>query len=159
MPGGGPTALCPDSVMPRQRYAFPALCLAATGWCLPKITTCPRNRSSGGFYNYLCFITMQEQWKIGDPPLPPKKESIIDCKLPIKTIFLANTWNEPMTHSFDLPLTLDQTCTEKQNVFEQRLFSLSYRKKTSPQFMTIVVFRKCADSENNFFPKLREAYL
>ena len=39
-----PTALCSDSVMPRQRYAFPALCLAATGGCLPKITTCPRNR-------------------------------------------------------------------------------------------------------------------
>ena len=41
-----PIACCllPDSVMPRQRYAFPALCLAATGGCLPKITTCPRNR-------------------------------------------------------------------------------------------------------------------
>ena len=61
MPGGEPTALCrgasrqryaggrADSVMPSQRYAFPALCLAATGGCLPKIATCPRNRSSGGF--------------------------------------------------------------------------------------------------------------
>ena len=28
MPGGGPTALCPDSVMPSQRYALLALCLA-----------------------------------------------------------------------------------------------------------------------------------
>ena len=25
MPGGGPTALCPDSVMPSQRYALPRL--------------------------------------------------------------------------------------------------------------------------------------
>ena len=44
-----------DSVMPRQRYAFPALCRAATGGCLPKITTCPRNRSLGGFYNSVVF--------------------------------------------------------------------------------------------------------
>ena len=37
MPGGGPTALCPDSVMLRQRYAqryaFPALCLAGVMPC------------------------------------------------------------------------------------------------------------------------------
>ncbi len=94
-----PTALCPDSVMPRQRYAFPALCLAATGGCLPKITTCPRNRKIGWFYNSLVFDqNTKENWKW----VPPEK-SKYSCKLPVKTNFLTNTWNDPMTHSFDLP--------------------------------------------------------
>ena len=78
--GGEPTALCrgrADSVMPRQRYAFPALCLAATGGCLPKITTCPRNRKIGWFYNSLVFDTNTKanlKW------VPPDK-STYDCKL------------------------------------------------------------------------------
>ena len=92
MPGGEPTALCRGasrqryaggradsvmpSVMPRQRYAFPALCLATTGGCLPKITTCPRNRSSGGFYNYGCFfIKIQEKIENGGPQ--KSQESIV----------------------------------------------------------------------------------
>ena len=80
----------PDSVMPRQRYAFPALCLAATGGCLPKIITCPRNRSSGGFYNYPCFVLSKykRKFKMGDPP----NKSRIDCNLPIKTF----VWSKHM---------------------------------------------------------------
>ena len=56
MPGGEPTALCRGAG--RQRYAPTALCLPSVmpcrDWgCLPKITTCPRNRSLGEFYNFL----------------------------------------------------------------------------------------------------------
>ena len=43
-------------------------------------------------------------------------------------------------------------------MFEQRLFSLFYRKIATPKLMKIVVFRKYADSENKM-KKLREAYL
>ena len=92
--------------------AFPALCLAATAWCLPKITACPRNRSSGGFDNSLClWYRHKGKLKMG---APPHTKSKYDCNLPVKTNFLTNTWNDPMTHSFDLPLALYQKCTGKE---------------------------------------------
>ena len=120
MPGGGPTALCPDSVMLRQRYALPCL-----GGCLPKIATCPRNRKIDWFYNSLIFDqNTRENWKWGTP----LQKSRIDCNLHIKTTFLAKTWNYPMTHSFDLPWTLYQKRTRKMFFVEQRMFSLFYAK-------------------------------
>ena len=50
---------------------------------------------------------------MGGPHPPPKKRSRIDCNLPIETNLWAKTGNDPMTHSFDLPLTLYQKRTRK----------------------------------------------
>ena len=82
-----------------------AYCLLIAYWlptdCL--LIACPRNRSLGGFYNSLVFDqNTRENWKWGDPP----KKSKVDCKLQVKTNLLTKTWNDPMTHSFDLPWTL-----------------------------------------------------
>ena len=79
--------------------AFLLFSLSPTYYFSP-IRGCPRVMKI-----YVCTIIrvkLDEKWllKNGGPPL---QKSRIDCNLPIKTICLAKTWNDPMTHSFYLP--------------------------------------------------------
>ena len=65
----------------RQRYAPTALCLPSVmpcrDWgCLPKITTCPRNRKIGWFYNSLVFDQNTRKIENGGPP-SKSQESIV----------------------------------------------------------------------------------